>query len=107
MSIVPIPGKQIASDIGKGGRWLFSLIERLRKITTDQDNQSTLIENQAEQIQAQAAEIAELRLAVRALQLREDVLLAKAETAAAQAAAATVMDLARRIGRIEGGGKPE
>jgi hypothetical protein len=46
-------------------------------------------------------------LTVRALQLREDVLLAKAETAAAQAAATTVMDLARRIGRIEAGGKAE
>jgi hypothetical protein len=46
-------------------------------------------------------------LTVRALQLREDVLLAKAETAAAQTAATTVMDLAGRIGRIEAGGKPE
>ncbi len=64
------------------------------RILDVQDKHAKLIENQAAQIVA-------LRDAVNTLQAREDVLLARAELAATQAASASVTDLARRLGHVE------
>jgi hypothetical protein len=57
MSIVPIPGKQFVRDIGTGGRWLFSLFERLRQIAAEQNRQAAFIKKQEGEIQSQAARL--------------------------------------------------
>jgi hypothetical protein len=71
------------------------------RILEVQDKHAKLIGKQAETIDRQATEIASLRDAVRNLTGREDVLMARAGEMAAQASAATVTDLARRLGHLE------
>ena len=88
------PAKEVVADIEVGASGLFKLWLRITRIVDVQDKHAKLIENHATQIAA-------LRDAVHSLQAREDVLLARAETAAVQAASTVVTDLARRIGHIE------
>jgi hypothetical protein len=90
-----VPSKALAKEIAaEGGRFL-GLVQRVIRMSETQTKHAALIEKQA-------AEIDTLRDTVRALQAREAVIIARAEAAAARAAAATVSDLARRIGYIEG-----
>jgi hypothetical protein len=88
------PAKEVIADIEIGAGGLFKLWLRITRILDVQDKHARLIEAQADQITA-------LRDAVHTLQAREDVLLARAELAAAQAAGASVIDLARRLGQLE------
>ena len=88
------PVKEAVADIEVGASGLFKLWLRITRILDVQDKHAKLIENQA-------AQIAALRDAVHTVQAREDVLLARAEVAAVQAAHASTTDLARRLGHIE------
>ena len=94
------PTKEIVKEVEAGTSGLFKLWLRVMRILEVQDKHAALIEKQAETIDRQAAEIATLRDAVRTLSGREDGLLARAGEMAAQAAAATVTDLARRLGHV-------
>jgi hypothetical protein len=91
------PSKEIIAEAEAGASGLFKLWLRIMKILDTQDKHAKLIETQAAQIET-------LRDAVHILQAREETLLARAELEAARAAASTVTDLARRIGRIEARG---
>ena len=95
------PTKEIAREVEAGTSGLFKLWLRVMRILEVQDKHAKLIEKQAEMIDHQATEIASLRDAMRHLSGREDVLLARAGEIAAQASAATVTDLARRLGHLE------
>jgi hypothetical protein len=88
------PAKEVAVEIETGGRGFIQLFLRIAGILDKLDAQSKLI-------RAQAAQIEALRDAVHALQGRDEVLLAKGETAATLAAGRAVSDLALRVGRIE------
>lgn len=85
------PAKELITEAEAGAKGVFSLWLRVMKVLETQDKQTKLIEAQATQIEA-------LRDAVRVLQAREDLLLAKVETAAAQATS----DISRRVGFLEG-----
>ena len=95
------PTKEIVKEVEVGTSGLFKLWLRVMRILEVQDKHAKLIERQTETIDRQATEIASLRDAVRTLTGREDVLLARAGEIAAQASAATVTDLARRLGHLE------
>lgn len=88
------PAKEVIAEAEAGAGGLFKLALRVMRILETQDKQSRLIESQARQIET-------LQNAVLVLQAREETLLAKAEAEAIRAAAITVTDLARRVGRIE------
>ncbi len=94
------PTKEIVREVEAGTSGLFKLWLRVMRILEVQDKHARLIEKQAETIDRQAAQIAALHDAVRTLGGREEVLLARAGEAASQAAAATVTDLARRLGHV-------
>ncbi len=83
-----------ASDIEEGGKGLVTLFLRIAGVLDT-------LKTHNRTIKAQAAKIDALGIAVAALQAREDVLLAKGETAATLAAGRAVNDMALRIGRIE------
>jgi hypothetical protein len=92
--VTPPPAKEVAAGIETGGIGLFPLFLRIAGVLDKLDGQSKLIKAQAAQIEA-------LRDAVHALQGRDEVILAKGETAATLAAGRAVSDLALRVGRIE------
>jgi hypothetical protein len=90
-----VPSKEARKEIRAEGTRFVRLVQGVFRITETQTRQTALIDKQVLEIEA-------LRHAVQTLQAREDVLLARAEAAAAKAAASIVTDLARRIGYIEG-----
>ncbi len=90
------PAKEILAEAEAGGNWLARVLTRLTRVLETLDKHT-------KQLEAQAAEIINLREIILTLQAREEVLLAGSKAAATRAAAQTMSDLARRIGRIEAG----
>lgn len=88
------PAKEVLVDVEVGASGLLKFWLRITRILEVQDKHAKLIETQAEQIAC-------LRDAVHILQAREELVLARAETAAIKAAGASQNDLARRIGHLE------
>ena len=87
-------GKEIAAEIEIGGKGIVQLLLRIAGILDKLDSHTKLIKAQAAKIDALSATVARL-------EAREEVLLAKGETAAMLAAGKAVNDMAMRIGRIE------
>jgi hypothetical protein len=98
---VPAPGKELTAELEKGAKSLFAQLQRLLRLSAEQQKQATLIEKQTAEIKAQAEEIAALRDELHVLRAREELVLVRAEAAATLAASHSVADLARRIGHLE------
>jgi Tfp pilus assembly protein PilN len=108
---VPLPSKEVAKEIEDGAKSFFGIVQRVLRVTSEQQKQAALITKLVADLKAQAGEIAGLRDELHTLKAREEVVIVRAESAATRAASTTMADLARRIGHLEArhgnAGKPQ
>jgi Tfp pilus assembly protein PilN len=98
---VSLPSKEAAKEIEEGAKSIFGIVQRVLRVTSEQQKQAALLKKLVEEVKAQAAEIAVLRDELHGLKAREEVVLVRAESAATLAASSSMADLARRIGHLE------
>jgi hypothetical protein len=97
-----LPSKTLVKDVVADGGKALSYTQRVVRLIETQDKQAKLIKDHEAAIEKLKAESASLRIAMQALQDREEIVIARAGQAAAEAVTASLAALSHRVGFIEG-----